>query len=239
MYSAKKIYYDRHLQIGELGWPVKIATPEIEDCYRTAGAEAAKDKLMADLAVDYGSTAKASEIETKSWYGRCVWESDNDVCDDQTVTITWDDESSQGVSNRGPKTAIFHMVAFTQAICERRGRIYGTKGEITYDSTTITVHDFATDQTTTYTTPRKPGEGHGGGDDGLAQQFISAVDAVKTGMPAHEAQLKYIGCTLEECVRSHLLVFAAEDARQGKKIVDWKEWWETNVTAALHPVKNG
>ncbi|KAL8899031.1 MAG: hypothetical protein Q9192_001777 [Flavoplaca navasiana] len=31
-------------------------------------------------------------IESRPWFGRCVYESDNDVCDDQLVKINWDDD---------------------------------------------------------------------------------------------------------------------------------------------------
>jgi hypothetical protein len=39
---------------------------------------------------------------------------------------------------------------------------------------------------------------------------------------------------LEEAVRSHAAVFAAEEARIGRKVVNWKEWWETSVEAQLN-----
>ncbi|KAK4995540.1 hypothetical protein LTR28_000483, partial [Elasticomyces elasticus] len=81
------------------------------------------------------------------------------------------------------------MIAQTERQCERRGRIYGTKGEITYDSRTITVYDFASGGSTRFNPPQ-PGGGHGGGDDGLTRQFVRAVDAVKNhGMGVSEAQV--------------------------------------------------
>ncbi len=73
------------------------------------------------------------------------------------------------------------------------------------------------------------GGGHGGGDFGLALGFYEACKAVKEGVPVEEAQLQHIGCTLEEAVRSHGAVFAAEEARREKKSVNWDQWWEKNV----------
>ncbi|KAK5290547.1 hypothetical protein LTR16_002543 [Cryomyces antarcticus] len=240
MFSAKKIYVEARLQQGHTGWPVKIVNPEIEDCYVSLGKAAAVGKLLDTLSEDYNEHAARREIERRPWFGRCVWESDNDVCDDQFVTITWEDDALSGhevnannLKGRGAKTATFHMMAYTEKQCERRGRIYGTKGEIEYDSKTISVYDFASGRTKTQH-PRQPDGGHGGGDDGLARQFVAAVDAVKNhGVSVEEAQKTYVGCTLEEIIRSHAMVFAAEDARKGRKVVDWQEWWQRRVEAEL------
>ena len=240
IYSAKNIYVEKHLKKGDTGWPVKIVNPEIEECYNTSGLGAATEKLLNNLAEDYTNDTPVNEVEARPWFGRCVWESDNDVCDDQCVTITWEDDpihkDSEGLpilEGRGAKTAQFHMVAFTEKICERRGRIYGTKGEIEYDSQTIKVHDFATGKTTPYI-PRQAGGGHGGGDEGLARQFAMAVDAVDNqGMPTAEAQRKFLGCDLGEAFRSHAMVFAAEEARNDRKVVAWRQWWEDQVEKQL------
>lgn len=230
MFSAKKIYAERHLRKGNARWPVKIVNPEIEDCLSTLGPDAAEKMLMKDLSEDWTSETPDEEVRRRPWFGRCVWEADNDVCDDQCVTITWEDDAASGSL---AKTAQFHMVAFTEKICERRGRIYGTKGEIEYDSATIQVHDFATDRTETFY-PEQRGGGHGGGDDGLATQFVQAVGAVKDGrMGVEEAQQKFIGCTLEEVLQSHAMVFAAEDARKQRAVVDWHSWWQKNVEERL------
>ncbi|KAH5508406.1 hypothetical protein HBI31_043860 [Parastagonospora nodorum] len=228
IYSAKKIYIDKHLARGNANWPVKIVNPEIEDIFKARGKEAAESKLLEALAEDYTPSTPAEEVQARPWFGRCVYESDNDVVDDQTVTLTWADDplSSNGIGSRGAKTALFHMVAFTEKQCERRGRIYGTKGEISYDSTTIDVHTFSDGKTVTHT-PHLAGGGHGGGDDGLVRQFLGAVNAVhREGMGARQAQREYLGCDLEEAVRSHMVVFAAEEARREERVVQWGEWWE-------------
>ncbi|TKX26463.1 oxidoreductase-like protein 9 [Elsinoe australis] len=235
LYSAPRIYYDGQLAKKELEWPVNIVNPEIETCYTTNGPAAAKDLLVKSLAEDYDDSIPEAQRLSRNWFGRCVWESDNDVCDDQFVTITWDnqvvDTNPSYVLNA--KTASFHMIAGTEKQCERRGRIYGDKGEIEYDGTTIRCYDFATDSSKDYQPKREKG-GHGGGDGGLVRQFLEAVIATEMkSMTAAEAQVRYLGCTLEECVRSHALVFAAEEARKEKKIVDWKPWWAEKVDAAL------
>ncbi|CAE7214757.1 hypothetical protein CFE70_009831 [Pyrenophora teres f. teres 0-1] len=240
-YSAKKIYLERHLNTGNVNWPVNIVNPEIEDMYKTVGREEAAKQLLENLAEDYTTETRVAKVEERPWFGRCVWESNNDVCDDQCVTISWDndaianDEDGQPIlSGRGAKTAQFHMVAFTEKQCERRGRIYGTTGEMEYDSTNIKVHNFGTGQTKIHS-PHMAGGHHGGGDEGLARQFLMAVDAVESGaMAAPDAQRAYLGCDLEEAFRSHAMVFAAEDARTKRQVVDWKKWWSETVESQLH-----
>lgn len=192
--------------------------------------------LLERLAEDYTDSTPQAEIDGRPWFGRCVWEADNDVCDDQVVTMTWDDEPREEYSNdsgstkdRGSKTATIHMVAFTEKQCERRGRIYGTRGEIEYDSKMIRVYEFATGATKAFS-PTQAGGGHGGGDAGLAQQYIKAMSAVKNeGVSVEEAQRIHVGCTLEDAIRSHAMVFAAEEARRERKVVDWRAWWTANV----------
>ncbi|KAJ4304943.1 hypothetical protein N0V90_000471 [Kalmusia sp. IMI 367209] len=240
-YSAPKIYGDRHLKRGNTGWPVKIVNPEIEDVYKTAGVAAATKQLYKDLREDYNEDTPVSEVEARPWFGRCVWDADNDVCDDQSVTITWDDDPIRSdkegrpiLKGRGAKTAQFHMVAFTEKTCQRRGRIYGTKGEITYDSMEIKVYEFASGKKTVHRPHMAPG-GHGGGDQGLARQFLRAAEAVDSKrMSAAEAQRQFLGCDLEEAFRSHAMVFAAEDARLERKVVDWEKWWAEQVESQLH-----
>ncbi|KAH7039747.1 uncharacterized protein B0I36DRAFT_234338 [Microdochium trichocladiopsis] len=245
MYSSKRIYVGKKhmgLETGNTGWPLSIVMPDIESFDaggRGAGPEEHADsprrqELLRRLAEDYdASTTPDDEIKSRNWFGRCVFESDNDVCDEQTVTMTWDEEldgeTSSTATHRGAKQATFHMIAQTKRQCQRYTHIYGTEGEIYADSWTITVEDFRTGETRVYT-PRMETLGHGGGDVGLTRQFIMAVDKVKNhGWSAPEAQHEFIGCTLEELVRSHAMVFAAEEARRDKTVVDWRTWWQGKV----------
>lgn len=247
-YSAKRIYTGEKPFMGlgakNTGWPVSIVLPEIEDLgFGDEGREA----LLAKLAEDYPPGTSDAEIAKRNWFGRCVYESDNDVADEQVVTITWDDdplpnESSDAgpmadtMGGRGAKQATFHMVAQTKRQCERHTRIYGVNGEIYADSYNIVVEDFNTGKTTTHT-PSMESRGHGGGDLGLTRQFVEAIDLVKNkrdeGWTNQKAQEEVIRCTLDEVIRSHAMVFCAEDAKTGKKVVDWAEWWASEVEGKL------
>lgn len=180
IHSAKRSYVDR-LAAGMTHWPLNVVVPDIEDILRTAGREAADKALHSALADDYDATITSDDIiNSRNWYGRCAYESNNNVVDNQTVVITWDEEAlptsdqSQAARNargldplfgRGPKTAVFHMTYPTEAVCERRGRIYGTLGEISYDSHTLTVTRHG-EEMVRYTPKGQDvivGEGHGGG----------------------------------------------------------------------------
>ena len=240
IYSAKRIYVDHFLMEKEkLGWPIAIVEPEIEDCFNTQGKQAARERLVTRLAEDYDNKAAPDTVDRRPWFGRCVYEAANDVCDDQTVLFEWSGSAAESKTNGanpadetlGTRTASFHMVAFTEKQCQRRGRIYGTRGEIEYDGSVIRVHEFATQMTKEHRPPRGEGEGHGGGDFGLARQFVRAVQAVTHGGESVEAaQSTYIGATPDEMVASHVLVFAAEDARKQKKQIECSAWWQENFT---------
>jgi len=100
-------------------------------------------------------------------YGRCVYDCDNDVPDHQVVNMFFDKD----------KTASFTMTAFTEAT-NRRTRIFGTKGEIEGDGSTIKVFNFFTNKKEVINTEiSNPGEmeTHGGGDYELMKNYITAV----------------------------------------------------------------
>lgn len=232
-WSAKKLYVEKLYDKGERDWPICVVVPDIEDITATLGTDHGRAVLTEVLSADYDASTPRATIESKQWYGRCVWESDNDVLDDQIVTLTWDDDSravsGQEFPDRGPKTAVFHMAAFTEAQSKRRGKISGTRGEIQYDSNEIRVYTFdkfRDPEAVKVFTPPKADGGHGGGDGGLMNSFSQAVEAVINGkLSVEQAQAKYVGCTLKEAFMSHAMVFAAEEARLGRKIVDWRDWW--------------
>jgi predicted dehydrogenase len=137
-------------------------------------------------------------------YGICVYESANDVCDNQVVNI----EFSNGA------TASFTMVAFTEAICDRQVRLHFSHGEIIGDMKTFTVTDFRKNQTKTHV-PKDEGGGHGGGDTGLIRSFVEAVQTERQ---------QVLGTTVEEVLRSHLTVFAAEKSRREGRVIDCVEF---------------
>ncbi|KAI0775972.1 streptomycin biosynthesis protein StrI [Trametes elegans] len=174
-YSAKKIYLDP-VSEGHTGWPSNVLVDGLPDIENIADA-----------------------LKTGP-YGRCVYECDNDVCDNQVVNV----EFSNGA------TASFTMVAQTSLICERQTRLHFAFGEIVGDMSAFTVTDFRTGVRARHA-PRDEGGGHGGGDLGLISTF---VEAVRTG------RQDVLGTDVGDVLRSHLAVFAAEKSRREGVVVD-------------------
>jgi hypothetical protein len=117
------------------------------------------------------------------------------------------------------------MVAFSEEICVRKTRIYGTMGEIECDGKSIRLVEFKDANLV----PKKivpeseftfsKMAGHGGGDWYLMDSFIAAV-------AFNDPSLILSGP--KETLESHLLVFAAEKARLENIVVNTE-----NITAAF------
>jgi predicted dehydrogenase len=176
-YSAKKIYLGR-LELGQLGWPLDVITPE-----------PTLDSVTAALQTGP--------------YGRCVYECDNNVVDNQVVSMQF----------AGGKTGVFTMTAFNQA-AYRKTRIFGTLGELYGDGVDIEHFDFLTDQTTLIHTKVSDNTtlgGHGGGDYGLMDAFVAAVSTNDRSR---------ILSGVDESLDSHRMVFAAEQARLANCVIN-------------------
>ncbi|KDQ29153.1 hypothetical protein PLEOSDRAFT_1063919 [Pleurotus ostreatus PC15] len=174
-YSAKKIYLDP-VAHGNTGWPAETIVDGVPDIESITNA------------LQNGP------------YGKCAYESDNDVCDHQVVNIEFSDGS----------TVSFTMVAFTSLICERQTRFHFSHGEIVGNMRNFTVTDFRKDTSKVYN-PTNEGGGHGGGDLGLISSFIRAV---------REGRQEILGTDVGEILRSHLTVFAAEESRRKGVIIN-------------------
>lgn len=176
----------------------------------------AEEMLTSALKVDYDK-----EEPEVARYGRCVYEAGNDVVDNQTVVLEFDDGVGAGHT---AKTATLTMIAHTEAICERFTKIYGTLGEITADSKTVTRVDFRTGKREVFSPEMYTDSHHGGGDQGLAMAFVGAIERVLKGEAVEKVQREVVGVTVEEAVRSHEVVFWAEEARVGRNVVEWEQW---------------
>ena len=176
-YSAKKIYLGM-LERGKTGWPVDVLTPDV-------------------------TPEGVTQALRDGPYGRCVYECDNDVVDNQVVNMLFE----------GGRTASFIMTAFNEA-GHRKTHIFGTRGEIYGDGSKITLFDFLTDTTEVIDTDSADASilgGHGGGDYGLMSGFIAAVAA---GDPSK------ILSGPAETLETHLMAFAAEQARRENSVID-------------------
>ncbi|KAF8351275.1 streptomycin biosynthesis protein StrI [Amanita rubescens] len=180
-YSAKKIYLDAVTR-GNKGWPIKVLVDGVPDIENITHA-----------------------LKTGP-YGKCVYESPNDVCDHQVVNL----EFSNGT------TASFTMVAYTSSICDRQTRWHFTHGEIIGDMNTFTVTNFRDPKKPVRHHPSEvPLSGHGGGDLRLVSAFVEAV---------REGKQEILGTDISDVLRSHITVFAAEASRREGRVIDYAEF---------------
>lgn len=156
-----------------------------------------------DIVTDNPTEESLAEALRTGPYGRCVYACDNDVVDNQVVNMAFE----------GGQTASLTMTAFTEGN-HRQTRVFGTRGELTGNGRTIRHFDFLSDHWEEIDTQAGDGSilgGHGGGDEMLMEAF---VDAVRHGDPSR------ILSGPRETLETHLMTFAAEQARTGHRVVD-------------------
>lgn len=161
------------------------------------------------MVYDRAETATAAEIvawlQTSPW-GRCVYHCDNDVVDRQVLAMEFE----------GGVTGTFTMTAFENG---RHIEVYGTKGVLKGGETfkrhlethlMLFPHEG---EPVRYTVRDEEGgyELHGGGDAGLVSALYEEMTK-PDGLP--------LAAGLDSTVHSHLITFAAEEARLTGKVVD-------------------
>ncbi len=143
-------------------------------------------------------------LET-SPYGRCVYRCDNDVCDNQVSLI----EFENGV------TVSFNLSGFTNRMC-RTIKIMCENGEIRGDDglNVIEVTHFASNGVDGYEQrvihPGSVEGGHGGGDTGLMEDFLDML----------ETKSEDSRSSVDRSVESHIMAYAAEQARVTGETID-------------------
>jgi len=147
-------------------------------------------------------------------YGRCVWHCDNNVVDNQLVNIEFENGTR----------ANFAMHGFS--LMEGRTiRIDGTKGVIIGDFLSKQKLRFEEHATSKVKLLYKQGfslQGHGGGDFGLMNSFVSLMEKVKEGQVSDFA--KTGKTNVFDSLESHLMAFAAEQARITGNVVDMAQF---------------
>ena len=155
------------------------------------------------LFADQSNEAMQKLIE-ETEYGKCVYQSDNDVPDHQTVTMEFE----------GGATVSHVMTGFTEKNI-RTTRIALTRGEIVGDGENLDICRFDGNavETGVPSVFRLPNRSrHGGGDFNLVSEMIRIL---RRNDPEEIRQ------TTEEALQSHLICFAAEESRlNGGKVVE-------------------
>lgn len=156
------------------------------------------------LAMVYDRAAQATSDEILEWlrvspWGRCVYRCDNDVVDRQVLALEFE----------GGITGTFTMTAFEYG---RHIEVYGTRGVLKGGETyrkhfgvhlVLIPHEGAPER---YTVQAQDGgyELHGGGDAGLIEALYDEMTK-PVGAPLEAG--------IESTAHSHLIAFAAEEAR--------------------------
>jgi predicted dehydrogenase len=165
------------------------------------------------MVFDRAQEASVEEItawlRTSPW-GRCVYRCDNDAVDRQVLALEFD----------GGIIGTFTMTAFATG---RHVEICGTKGVLKggesyrqhFGTHLILLPDQG--EPVRYTVQAEDGgyELHGGGDAGLVNALYNEMTK-PAGAPLEAG--------IESTVQSHLIGFAAEEARSTGRVVNIGEW---------------
>jgi predicted dehydrogenase len=136
-------------------------------------------------------------------YGRCVWHCDNDVCDNQSVTLQFESGLHATLGMYAHTADVTRRISVFLDEAEITGDLH--RGEITispFSGTPGLVQPFAAPL-------EAPGDSHGGGDLALLRTLHEHLE---TGAHAE------VMTSLETSIISHVLAFLADDSRlQGGK----------------------
>ena len=150
------------------------------------------------------SKEQLRELMLKNRFGKCVFQTDNNVVDNQTVQIEFEDNI----------TASFTMCGHN-SIERRMTKISMTNGEIEYAGIGhyIKASRFEPRQDETIDLVIKGT--HGGGDRAIMDNF---VDAIVTN------DKSILLTPIKDSLEGHLIVFAAEESRKTDKIIKVREF---------------
>ncbi len=181
------------------------------------------DRRVPWLAMVYDRADQASAEDITAWlrtspWGRCVYHCDNDAVDRQVLATEFE----------GGVTGTFTMTAFENG---RHLEVYGTRGVLKGGETYR--HHFGAHlilfphegEPVRYTVQAEDGgyELHGGGDAGLMNALYDEMTRPPGVPPA---------AGLDSTVHSHLMAFAAEEARVTGQAVDLDEFQRRHANEA-------
>lgn len=137
-------------------------------------------------------------------YGRCVFRSDNDAVDHQVVIVDFQDGPAVSLTMQGAS----HVEGRTLRIDGLQATLVASQAR-----NQLIVHDHGTGEAETISPTIMSGS-HGGGDEGLVAAFVAAT------LDDHSP----ISTSGAESLESHLMAFAAEEARMTGRVIDMEEY---------------
>ena len=182
------------------GAPKKDCVFDAEKIYLTnplTGIEKGNLDWPCNVLTVYPTVENVRQALEEGPYGRCVFFCDNNVVDHQVVNLLMDDAF----------TLNFSLCGFANQRSERCAKFMGTMGKIVADLTTstITIQRFGEFKPETIHIDVDDYLGHGGGDEGLLEDFCSLLLEGKQNS----------GITsVEHSLQSHYIALAAEHSRK-------------------------
>ncbi len=179
--------------------------PHAEVCKFYAPRFYAKDGddfLLNAVASNASAAERFELLATTSPYGRCVWHCDNSVVDHQTVALEASDGTTVTLVMQGHGFEECRTMRYDGTLGTLQARMGGQGGN---KITLREHHSGASEQIPV----QDAASGHGGGDFGIVSSFLRAASGeADSDLP-----------TARESLESHLLAFAAEEARTSHKVI--------------------
>ncbi len=180
--------------------------PAAESCKYDATKIYARTNFGWPINAMSSNEARLEALKT-GWYGRCVYHCDNDVVDHQTVNMELEDGATVTLVMNGQGDEECRTVRWDGTKATLYGK-FSARGD------QITVHHHLTGEIEDIPVIARDSSGHGGGDYGIVRSFIDTVN----GRPDDSVT------TARESLESHLLAFAAEEARLNKTVINMDEF---------------
>ena len=136
-------------------------------------------------------------------YGRCVYRCDNDVVDHQVVAMEYENGATVTLIMHGHSNEEHRSMRYDGTQATLRAR-FGKQSEIlVYD------HGGGVEAVPI----PEVGSGHGGGDQGIMHDFVRVLRGERDALTS-----------ARESLESHLMAFAAEEARQNGTVVQMADF---------------
>jgi predicted dehydrogenase len=156
------------------------------------------------VSLDHSPEALRRALETGP-YGRCVYRADNDVVDHQVVLLSYANGLNATLTMQGGSP----VEGRTLRIDGMRATLLGNEAR-----NELELHDHLTGECQKLE-PVIPESGHGGGDAGVMHDFVQAL----------QSEDPRVLTSASESLVSHLMAFAAEDARLTGRVISLDEYW--------------
>jgi predicted dehydrogenase len=156
-----------------------------------------------------GSEESLLEALREGPYGRCVYHCDNDVVDQQVVTMEFPSGISASLTMHGHS----HEEGRTLRIDGSQASLLA---KFSFHRSFIEIHDHRSMEVEVIEFPSTVEQvGHGGGDSGIMRDFIHNI---------HDR--KNAGISVQDSLESHFMAFAAEQSRLEQTKINMTEFRE-------------